>query len=66
MSTIYLVYIPERGWWTKASGYSSEIKDAKEFTHTEAIDFCKKRYNPVGALGGFPVAEADIAAVSTK
>lgn len=65
MGKTYYAYVAERGWWTNASGYSSEIKDAKSFTHEEAIEFCRRRYSKVsGQLAAFPISEDDVLAVS--
>ncbi len=65
MGQTYLVYTAN-GWWGKAGNYVSEIKDAKPFTQSEAILFCKTRYNPHTGVVAVPVAEDDVVRITSK
>jgi len=59
MDRSYLVYSAQ-GWWGSGT-FTSDLTLAKRFTREEAIDFCRRRYNPLGSVTiTVAVDEADI------
>lgn len=62
---MFLVY-SSQGWWA-AGTWTSDIKVAKRFDREAAIEFCRKRYNPLGNMQiALPVREDDVLAVFSK
>lgn len=65
MEKNYFIFTPN-GWWGSAGTLVSEIKDAKAFTHEEAVEFCKRRYSEYAGFSAVPVAEDDIVRISSR
>lgn len=65
MEPTYLVYTAH-GWWGKGGTYVSELKDAKEFRHDEAVTFCQKRFSPHTGVVAVPVFEDDAVRITSK
>ena len=63
----YVFSLKMVNWWGLASVWTSDLKQAKLFTHEEAIAFCKKRYTAnTDSLEAVPVSEDDVLAVKQK
>jgi len=67
MTPIYFLYSARSSGWMTTSGiYSSEIKDAKEFSQAEALKLCKLHYkNGMSEFGLIPVSFSDIKAIQS-
>lgn len=49
MDEIYFLYSPRgQGWFTNSSTYSSDIKDAREFSRREALEMRRKHTTDAG------------------
>ena len=54
----FYVYCGDRGWWNASGGYTSDFKQAKQFTEAEAIKFCHARYSKHDdTFQAMPIAE---------
>lgn len=61
------IFFGERGYWAKAGGYTTVLKDAKIMPFTEGVAFCKKRYSTHdGAIAAVPVAVEVIQEIGAK
>lgn len=67
MNQIYFVYVADRGWWARGGTYSSDYKNAMQFTQADAVKFCKNRYNGnLGDISAFPILEDDVLEIIRK
>lgn len=49
MNETYILYSPRGlGWFTHSSTYSSDIKDARQFSRAEALDMRKRHTTDAG------------------
>ncbi len=63
MSPTYIIWsIRLGGWISRSGGGSSDWKDAREFTHDEAIVYCKKQKSEA-AVVSFPVNLDDVRSI---
>lgn len=62
MESKYLLWSGRlNGWLSNAGTYVSGANDAREFSHAEAIEYCKRHYNTGAVLYGLlPVAVSDV------
>lgn len=58
--THYVWSIKLSAWWGRGSAYTSDMKQAKPYTHAEAIEFCRKHVALDGGLAAVPVRIEDI------
>lgn len=65
MGETYFIFT-SNGWWGAGGTFVSEFKDAKSFTHEEAVAFCKRRFNAALGVSAVPVSENDVQQVMMK
>lgn len=62
----YVFNVKMQAWWLTGSVWGTALKEARQFSHEEALKFCRTRFTSTDGVQCFPVSASDLAAIVAK